>query len=597
MEDILKHLPDRPGVYMFRDELGRIIYVGKAINLKNRVRSYFQNTRNHAVKVKIMVEQIADLETIITGSELEALILESNLIKKHHPKYNIRLRDDKQYPYVRIDVQDNFPRITIARQIKKDGARYFGPYTSVGAVYETLRLLKKLFPLRTCKRKIGEDIGRPCLNYHIKRCLAPCDDKIDQTSYHQMIKEICLFLEGRQDDLVKSLRQRMLEAAENTNFEHAAKFRDQIRAIEKVVEKQHIIVPDASDQDAIGMGRSHLGACIQVFFIRSGKLTGRDHFLLEGEEDATDREVLTGFIKQYYMRAAFIPKEILLPMDIDDEALISQWLAERRGTKVSLQIPKRGTKRELVGMATENAQEVLEQQHARLEHHESQTMGAVRELQTYLGLEREPLRIECFDNSNIQGTDPVSSVVVFEGGKPKKDDYRRFKIKTVEGADDYATMQEAVYRRYKETRTPLPDLIIIDGGKGQLHAAREILYRLGLADIPTYGLAKEFEHLFVEGNPEPIILPRHCAALYLVQRIRDEAHRFAITYHRQLRRKRNLASLLDEIEGVGPKRRKALYEYFGNIDSIKKASLEELAKVPGISPILAAKISAGLQKS
>lgn len=597
VEETLKHLPDRPGVYLFKDELGRIIYVGKAISLKNRVRSYFQSSRNHALKVRVMVEQIVDLETIITGSELEALILESNLIKKHYPKYNIRLRDDKQYPYVRIDVQDAFPRITIARHIKKDGARYFGPYTSSGAVYETLRLLKKLFPLRTCKRKIGEDVGRPCLNYHIKRCLAPCDNRIDQVVYQQMIKEICLFLEGRQDALVKRLRQRMLEASENMAFEFAAKLRDQIRAVEKVVEKQNITIPDASDQDAIGIGRSHLGSCIQVFFIRSGKLTGREHFLLAGEENASDREVLTGFIKQYYSRAAFIPKEVLLPMDIDERDLISQWLAELRGTKVSLQIPKRGTKRELVDMANDNAREVLEQQHGRLENHMAQTTGAVQELQTYLGLEREPFRIECFDNSNIQGSDPVSSVVVFEGGTPKKDDYRRFKIKTVEGADDYATMQEAVYRRYKEARAPLPDLIIIDGGKGQLHAAREVLHSLGLADIPTYGLAKEFEHLFVEGNPEPIILPRHSAALYLLQRIRDEAHRFAVTYHRQLRRKRNLASLLDEIEGIGSKRRKALYEYFGSFDKIKKAGIEELAKVPGISLSIAARISEGLQKA
>lgn len=586
----LKLLPDKPGVYLMKDAQGRIIYVGKAINLKNRVRSYFQSTRNHAPKVRVMVEHIVELETILTSSELEALILESNLIKKHRPKYNIRLRDDKQYPYLRIDVQDVFPRVTIARQIKKDGARYFGPYTSAGAVYETLRLLKKVFPLRTCKRKIGEDKGRPCLNYHIKRCLAPCDNKVDQATYHQMIKEICLFLEGRQDDLIRKLRQRMYEASENLAFELAAKLRDQLGAVEKVIEKQNIIIPDANDQDAVGMGRSHVGTCMQVFFVRSGKLVGREHFLLEGEDGATDQEVLTGFIKQYYARAAFVPKEILLPIEIEDHELISHWLAERRGTKVNLQIPKRGTKRELINMAMENAQEVLDQQQERLQHTEAQTHGAVVELQKYLHLLHAPYRIECFDNSNIQGADAVSSMVVFEGGKPKKEDYRRFKIQTVQGANDFATMQEVVYRRYKDGQPPLPDLIIIDGGKGQLHAAREVLHSLGLQQIPTYGLAKEFEHLFVEGNPDPIILPRHSAALYLVQRIRDEAHRFAITYHRQLRRKRNLASLLDEIEGVGPKRRKALYDHFGSFEKIRRASVEELAAVPGISRAMAEKV-------
>jgi excinuclease ABC subunit C len=596
LEEQLKLLPDKPGVYLMKDADGRVIYVGKAINLKNRVRSYFQSSRTHSAKVRVMVDHIVELETIITSSELEALILESNLIKKYRPKYNIRLRDDKHYPYLRIDVQDLFPRVTIARQMKKDGARYFGPYTSAGAVYETLRMLKKLFPLRTCKRKIGEDKGRPCLNYHIKRCLAPCDDKVDRVTYHQMIKEICLFLEGRQDDLIKKLRQRMVEASENLAFEQAAKLRDQLQAVEKVIEKQNINIPDANDQDAIGMGRSHVGTCMQVFFVRSGKLIGREHFLLEGEDGAEDQEVLTGFIKQYYARAAFIPKEILLPIEIEDHALISQWLTEQRGTKVSLQVPKRGTKRELINMAMENAREVLEQQQERLQHTETQTSGAVRELQQYLHLSREPYRIECFDNSNIQGADPVSSMVVFEGGKPKKDDYRRFKIQTVQGANDFATMQEVVFRRYKDAQPPLPDLIIIDGGKGQLHAARDVLRSVGMTHIPTYGLAKEFEHLFVEGNPDPIILPRHSAALYLVQRIRDEAHRFAITYHRQLRRKRNLASLLDEIEGVGPKRRKALYDHFGSFEKIKKATVEDLAKLPGISPALAVKIVEHLHK-
>lgn len=594
---VLSHLPDKPGVYLMKDANAQVIYVGKAINLKNRVRSYFQESRNHTPKVRVMVEQIITLETIITGTEMEALILESNLIKKHRPKYNIRLRDDKQYPYLRIDVQDAFSRVTIARQIKKDGARYFGPYTSSGAVYETLRLLKKIFPLRTCKRNIGEDRGRPCLNYHIKRCLAPCDRQVDEAAYRQMIREICLFLEGRQDKLMKKLRAKMLDASDRMAFEQAAKIRDQIQAIEKVIEKQNINIPAADDQDALGLARNHAGTCVQVFLVRSGKLIGREHFLLAGEEGAADREVLTGFIKQYYARAAFIPKEILLPLEIDEPDLIAAWLTERRGTKVHLQIPKRGVKRELVNMATENAREVLDGQTAQLQQQEAHSLGAVTELQQYLQLTNPPYRIECFDNSNIQGADAVSSMVVFEGGKPKKEDYRRYKIKTVQGANDFATMQEVVHRRYKDGKPPLPDLIIIDGGKGQLHAAREVLHGLNLAHIPTYGLAKEFELLFREEDPAPIALPRHSTALFLVQRIRDEAHRFAITYHRQLRRKRNLASLLDEIPGVGAKRRKALYEHFDTIDKIKRAPAEDLAKVPGISPALAAEIVAQLNKS
>lgn len=596
LAETLSQLPDKPGVYLMKDAAERVIYVGKAINLKNRVRSYFQESKNHAPKVRAMVEHVAALETIITGSEVDALILESNLIKKHRPKYNIRLRDDKQYPYLRIDVKDAFPRVTIARQIKKDGARYFGPYTSAGAVHETLRLLKRLFPLRTCKRKIGVDKGRPCLNYHIKRCFAPCDDRIDEATYKQMIREICLFLEGRRETLVKKLRQRMLAAAEEEAFEQAAKLRDQIQAIEKVIEKQNINIPDAHDQDAVGLARSHAGTCVQVFLVRSGKLVGREHFLLEGEAGADDQEVLTGFIKQYYARAAFIPKEILLPLKISDADLISLWLAQGRGSKVLVQIPKRGTKRELVNMAMENAREVLAAQEVHLQHQAEHTMGALRELQQYLQLDHEPYRIECFDNSNIQGADAVSSMVVFEGGKPNKDAYRRFKIKTVQGANDFATMQEVVQRRYQSAKPPLPDLIIIDGGKGQLHAARAVLHSLGLAAIPTYGLAKEFEHLFTEGDSEPIVLPRHSAALHLVQRVRDEAHRFAIAYHRQLRRKRNLASLLDEIAGIGPHRRKALYEHFGTIDKMKRASVDELATVQGISPALAAKISVQLNK-
>ncbi len=576
----LAHLPDQPGVYLMKDAQGKIIYVGKAVVLKNRVRSYFQSSRNHSPKVRSMVARIADLEYIVTASEMEALILECNLIKKHRPKYNISLRDDKSFPYIKVTLNEPFPRVYATRKVVKDGARYFGPYTNAGAVHETLKLLKRLFPLRTCRRL---DAPRPCLQYHIKRCLAPCAGKVNEAEYGDMIKAVCLFLEGRSEDMVKSLRQKMDQAAENLEFEQAARLRDQLQAVEKITEKQNIVT-GAGDQDAVGLARSAAGICVQVFFIRSGKMVGRDHFLLSGGEEEEDADLLTAFLKQYYSQSTFIPREILLPLELAEQELLTEWLSGLRGGKVWLEVPKRGTKKDLVQMAAGNALLVLNEQALKIQDQADRTEGAVRELGRYLAMEGLPERIECFDISHIQGAETVASMVVFEGGLPKKEDYRRFKLRTVEGKpDDFKSMQEVVGRRYRDGSAPLPDLIVIDGGKGQLSSALEIIRGAGLHDVMVVGLAKEFEHIFREGMSEPLILPRHSQSLYLVQRIRDEAHRFAITYHRKLRSKRNMVSVLDHIPGIGEKRRKALWQEFGSLAKIKQAAVEELAAAPGMT--------------
>lgn len=572
----LLHLPEKPGVYLMKDEQGRIIYVGKAVVLYNRVRSYFHSSRNHSPKVQAMVARIADLEYIVTGSEMEALILECNLIKKHRPKYNISLRDDKTYPYIKVTLQEEFPRLYATRRVQKDGARYFGPYTNAGAVHEVIELVRKLFPLRTCRMLTAR---RPCLEYHIKRCLAPCANLVDQETYQGMIKEVCLLLEGRSDAVLRSLQRRMEAAAEDLSFELAAKLRDQLTAVKKVTEKQNIVT-GAGDQDAIGLARSALGTCAQVFFIRSGKMVGRDHFLLSGSEEEEDEAVLTAFLKQYYNQATFVPKEVLLPLALEEQHLLADWLTQLKGSRVAVETPKRGTKKNIVTMANDNAAIVLSEQETKLKAHSAQTAEAVAELGRYLGLTELPDRMECFDISHIQGAETVASMVVFEGGMPKKEDYRRYKLQTVEGKpDDFKSMQEVVGRRYEDQNQPTPNLIIIDGGKGQLSSALEIIRRAGLT-VPVIGLAKEFEHIFKEGDSEPLILPRHSQALYLIQRIRDEAHRFAITYHRKLRSKRNMTSILDHVPGIGATRRKALWDAFSSLAKMKAATVEELAAVP-----------------
>lgn len=576
----LKLLPDNPGVYIMKDAAGKIIYVGKAVVLKNRVRQYFQSQRNHTPKVRAMVAKVADFEFIMTASEVEALILECNLIKKHRPRYNISLKDDKSYPYVKVTLQDDFPRVFLTHRILKDGARYFGPYTNVTAVHESLKLLRRLFPLRNCKTL--QD--RPCLEYHIKRCLAPCAGKISKEEYDGMIRSVLLFLEGRTADVEKELEYRMKKAAEAYHFELAARLRDQLAAVKKVAEKQNIVT-GAGDQDAIGMARSEIGVCVQVFFIRSGKMIGREHFLLQGSEDESDEALLAAFLQQYYHRATFIPREILLPMDLVEVSLLETWLAEKKGAKVELLVPQRGTKHDIVAMAASNAEKFLSDEAARIRQANAQTLGAVEELGRYLGLKNPPNRMECFDISHIQGSETVASMVVFEGGLPKKSDYRRFKINSTEGKpDDFLSMREVTQRRYGDLpESELPDLIVIDGGKGQLSSALEIIRGAGHKDVPVVGLAKQFELVFREGESDPVVLPRHSQALYLIERIRDEAHRFAITYHRNLRGKRNLVSVLDHIVGIGPARRKSLWSTFGTIAKIKAASVDELAQAPGMN--------------
>ena len=580
----LKLLPDSPGVYIMKDDHGKIIYVGKAIVLKNRVRQYFQSSRNHTPKVRAMVSHIADFETIMTANEVESLILEANLIKKHRPRYNIRLKDDKSYPYVKVTVQEDFPRVFITRRVLRDGARYFGPYTNVTALRDSLKLLRRLFPLRTC-RTMPE---RPCLEYHIKRCLAPCVGKVEAEDYHAMIRAVLLFLEGRTDDVERELEQRMNAAAEAYHFETAARLRDQLSAVRTAAERQNIVT-GAGDQDAVGMARSAAGVCVQIFFIRGGKMIGREHFLLRGSEEESDADILRAFLEQYYNQATFVPREVLLPCAIDaaGQEIIERWLAEKKGGgKIVLLTPQRGTKHDIVQMATGNAAKFLADEETRRSLLDEQTLGAVEELGRYLGLKHPPRRMECFDISHNQGQETVASMVVFEGGMPKKSDYRRFKIKSAEGKpDDFLSMREVTTRRYVGLpEEELPDLIIIDGGKGQLSSALEIIRgAAGHKDVPVVGLAKQFELVFTEGNSEPVELPRRSQSLYLIQRIRDEAHRFAITFHRKLRGKRNLVSVLDHIVGVGPKRRQALWAHFGTLDKIKAASVDELADVPGMN--------------
>ncbi len=573
LEEKLKTLPDAPGVYLMKDAQGKIIYVGKAVVLKNRVRQYFHANKNHTPKVKAMVAKIADFETIVTASEVEALILECNLIKKHRPRYNVCLKDDKSYPYLKLTLAEDFPRIILTRRVERDGSRYFGPYTSGLAVKESLELLRKLFPLRTCRIFPK----RPCLQFHIKRCMAPCVGKISRQDYQQFVAAVEKFLEGRTAEVERDLERKMTAAAESLQFEMAAKLRDVLLAVRKISERQKIVT-ESGDLDAIGLARLNSEVCAQIFFIRDGKVTGRESFLLSGAADESDSQAVAEFLKQYYSRAKLSAQEILLPVEISDEKILAEWL----GAKIS--VPKRGVKFSLVEMAAENAKKFLEEKMARAELKDAQTLGAVEDLQKFLQLPKLPRRMECFDISHFQGAETVASMVVFEDGAPDKKSYRRFKIRSTEGKpDDFLSMHEVTERRYgKLTAEELPDLVVIDGGIGQLNSALEIIRGFGHS-VPVVGLAKQFELIFVEGKSEPVELPRGSQALYLMQRIRDEAHRFAITYHRKLRRARNLKSELDNISGIGEKRRADLFKKFGSLPKIKSATIDELLEVPSMN--------------
>ena len=606
----LSNLPTAPGVYVMRNEAGEVIYVGKAVNLRNRVRSYFQKSAAHPLKVRVMVEHIHDLEIIVTDSEVEALILENHLIKEYSPRYNVRLKDDKTYPYIKVTVQEDFPRVLMVRRRLNDGARYFGPYTDVTAVKKTLSFLRTLFPLRTCSKKIVEgQQDRPCLNYHIGRCLAPCAGLVSKEKYGEMIAEVIMFLEGRIDRLIPELTEKMHQAAAKLEFERAARFRNQIRGLQTLAERQKMVAQHNEDQDYLGCARYGELACVQVFFVRSGKLVGRDHFLLECSAEEDEGEILRSFLQQYYQDASYIPREVLIPEELDEPAVLEDWLGGLRGGRVYLRTPKRGVKRQLLDLVIKNAQVVLDETKSRQAFKEKAQEKALQELQEVADLPEPPERIEAFDISNLQGTNIVASLVVWEDGDFKSSDYRRFRIRGVEGApNDYESMREAVRRRFQRGLqereeqvkdgkfAAFPDLVLIDGGKGQLSAALEVRDELGLI-MPFIALAERREELYLEGSSEPVVLPLDSPGLLLLRRIRDEAHRFALTYHRNLRGKAARTSILDEIPGVGPKRKKDLIKHFGSVKRIREASLEELQQVPGISAKLAGEIYQHMQKS
>lgn len=581
-------LPDKPGVYLMHDKEGKVIYVGKAVVLKNRVRSYFRNLASHTPKVKAMVAKIADIETIVTSSEVEALILECNLIKKYRPRYNIMLKDDKTYPYLKVTVNEEFPRLYVTRRQLRDGARYYGPYADAGAMHATVKLLRSMFPMRTCRKMNTE---RPCLNYHIKRCLAPCAGLVSREEYGSMIKAVCMVLDGRTAELERDLKKRMQAAAENYAFEEAARLRDQLQAVERLNEQQKAVTSNNTDMDIIGFAQDMTGICIQIFFVRKGKLLGRDNFFLQDEETSR-AEVLTAFVKQYYNEASFVPREIVLPAlpENDEQAIIEQWLSEKAGHKAELICPQRGIKKELLQLANDNAVKLLQERLRRGQLSLKNDLEAAEELQQALGLAKPLERMDCFDISHTQGSETVASMVVFRNGSISKKDYRRYKIVSAEGKpDDFKSMQEVVYRRYRDYED-LPSLVVIDGGKGQLSSALEVIRGLGLHDLPVIGLAKREEEIFKEGQSESILLDRDSAALHLIQRIRDEAHRFAITYHRKLRGKRNLVSVLDHVEGIGSKRRQELWKAFKSIEEMKAASVEELAAVESMNYAAAQKL-------
>jgi len=600
LQGILATLPPKPGCYIMKNAEATIIYVGKAISLKNRVRSYFHADAGHDAKTRRLVREIADIEWIVVGSELEALILEMNLIKKHRPKYNIRLKDDKRYPYIKIHWAQPFPKVTVTRQMIEDGSRYFGPYTSAWAVYQTLDVLRRIFPFLTCDRDItGTDL-RACLYYDIKLCIAPCIGAASQAQYRQMISDLMDFLNGQSEAIVVRLQQEMEKAAEDMRFEKAAAVRDQLKAIQSIIERQKIVfAADYLDSDVLAMARSDGEACVQIFFIRGGKLIGREYFILEGTEDEADSEIMEQFVTQFYTEAANIPEQVMLPQEIEERKIIGQWLRSKRGgEKVEIFVPKTGQPRELVQMATENATETLQALRAQWQSDTHKQEQALAELQQALNLPEPPNRIECYDISNTQGTAIVGAMVVFTQGVPDKKLYRKFNIESVIGApDDFASMEEMLTRRFRRWRGAqeaetepgskpdasfsfLPDLVIIDGGKGQLGRAVSVLEKFELfGKVPVVGLAKQQEEIFFPYKSESLMLPRHSQALYLVQRVRDEAHRYGITAHRKKRQKLGMASQLDAIPGIGPARRKALLKHFGSVNKIREATLEELKVV------------------
>ena len=603
IKEELKKLPNQPGVYIMHDASDAIIYVGKAVSLRNRVRQYFQACHDEGIKKDQMVKKITRFEYIITDSELEALVLECNLIKEYRPKYNTMLRDDKTYPYIKVTLGEEFPRVLFCRQLKKDKSRYFGPYTSAGAVKDTIDLLKKIYHLRTCNRVLPRDIGkeRPCLNYHIHQCQAPCQGYISKEEYREKINQAVDFLNGNYQPVLKELEERMMQASENMDFERAIEYRELLNSVKQVAQKQKITSSDGEDKDIIALAADDRDAVVQVFFIRSGRLIGREHFYVTIANEDSKEQILATFLKQFYSGTPYIPKEIMLQYAVEDAAVIEDWLTKKRGQKVVLRVPQKGMKEKLVELAEKNAALVLSQDREKLKREEGRTIGAMKEIASWLDLEKLE-RVEAYDISNIQGVDSVGSMIVFEEGRSKNSDYRRFRIKTVKGANDYDSMREILTRRFshgleevkaiQESKlqfsagkfSNFPDLIMMDGGKGQINIALEVLRDLNI-NIPVCGLVKDDKHATrgIIYNNEELIINRSSNLMQLIRRIQDEVHRFAITYHRSLRDKRTLHSVLDDIPNVGEKRRRALLMKFGSVDNIKSATLEQLLETPSIN--------------
>ena len=611
LQATLARLPDHPGVYLFKDASGGVLYVGKAQSLRHRVRSYWQRRNGRGGSWGVFsIDQVASVEWTLTDTVSEALLLEANLIKRHQPFFNARLKDDKSYPFIKITLADDFPRIERTRRLVQDGSRYFGPYASVTSVDSAMDLIRRLFPFRTCTIPIRDGeraLPRPCLLYDIKRCQGPCIQAISRADYRRDIDQVMLFLEGRQEQVTRRLRREMEAASEELDYERAAALRDQLRAVERTTESQKMAAYARTQQDVLGLARGAGEAAVQLFVVRGGRMVGRDVFPLVSRSELPDDEVLAAFVKQYYANAASVPPTILVPLQPAEAPDLQAFLSERRGARVTLAVPQRGDKRELVALATRNAEEALAREQARRLADHGQLLAALEELSDALGLPATPVRIECYDISTIQGSDTVGSMVVFVDGKPASDQYRRFRVRTVEGTDDFASHREVLRRRFRraaieaeegigpdEARWRMPDLVLIDGGKGQVSAAKEVLDDLGLHDLPLAGIAKQREELFPPGAREPIVLPGTSPALHLVQRLRDEAHRFAITYHRTLRGRRQTRSAFDDLPGLGPKRRRALLRAFGSIRKVREASVEEIAAVPGIGQGLAERVHEAL---
>jgi len=626
---VLRRLPTTPGVYLMKNEGGRVLYVGKADSLRSRVRSYFGERGPEDARIVRMVTEVADVEYIVTDTVSEAYLLESNLIKEHRPRFNIRLRDDKSYPFVKITLGEDFPRIVRTRRLVRDGSRYFGPYASASSVDETLKLLRKIFPFRTCNLDIPEGkrvLERPCLLYYINRCQGPCIEAIPKPDYRETIGQIVDFLDGKQEPIAAQLRSEMAGHSDALRYEQAATTRDKLRAVERTMEQQKMAAFSRAEHDVIGMAREEDDACIQVMQVRNGKLIGREHFIVEGARDVTDAEVLGSFLQQYYASTDAVPRALLTPLMPADADELAVYLADRRGVQVTISVPERGEKRRLVALATGNAVEALARERAEWLADTAKRDEALTELASALDLPRVPERIECYDMSNIQGTSAVGSMVVFIDGRPEPKEYRRFRIRSGDTPDDFRMMAEVLRRRFgrvaklrsetgalslaavgadeapeegerpREQGWAMPDLVIVDGGKGQLSAAIGVMDELAITDVPLTGLAKRFEELYLPGRSDPVVLPRRSQALYLVQRIRDEAHRFAITYHRDVRGKRALRSELDDVEGIGPGRKKALLKRFGSVRRIREASVDEVAATPGISRDLAERLKGHLAR-